>query len=63
MAYEKIAYNSEFNKQNYYRPCIYFPKSYKEPLRNLANRYAGGSVSKFITDAVDEYIQKLGEKI
>lgn len=63
MAFDQQKYVQEYAKENYYRPSIILPKSYKEPLRNLANRYAGGSVSKFITDAVDEYIQKLGEKI
>ena len=57
--FDQYKYIQEYKNEKYYRPSILLPKDYKEKVKYFANLYAGGSVSRFVTDAIDEYIQKL----
>lgn len=57
MAYEKVKYNQEYNKEHYYKPGVYMPPEYKDRLKKAAEKYTDGSVSKFIIRAVDEFFE------
>lgn len=57
MAYEKVKYNQEYNKDHYYKPGVYMPLEYKDKLKKAAEEYTDGSVSKFIIQAIDEFFE------
>ena len=57
MAYEKSKYNQEYNKDHYYKPAVYLPLEYKEKLKEAAMKHTSGSVSKLVTQAIDEFFE------
>ena len=51
--FNKVAYNNEFNKNNYDRVGLLMPKGKKEVVKNYAKK-KGESVNAFINRAIDE---------
>lgn len=57
MAYEKIAYNNEFNRQNYDAITIRVPKGEKVVWQTAA-KSKGLSLTEIIRRAMEDYMQK-----
>lgn len=55
--FNQIAYQNEFNKRNYDRIEIKVPKGRKAVIKATATA-AGQSVSEFISQAIDERMEK-----
>ena len=57
MAYEKIKYNNQYNKENYDRITILVPKGEKAEWKALAER-KGLSLTEMVRRAVAGYSEK-----
>ena len=55
--FNQIAYQNEFNKRNYDRIEIKVPKGKKAVIKAAATE-AGQSVNEFISQAIDERMEK-----
>ena len=58
MAYDKIAYNQQYNKDNYDKLQTYVPKGRKAAIKASAAQ-RGMSVSQLIIQALESYCKEL----
>ena len=58
MAFDRIKYNNDFNRQNYDKVTIQIPKGEKEEWKSLAKKM-GLSMTELIRRAVAEFSEKV----
>ena len=58
MAFDQNRYIDEYKKEHYYRLVVHLPKEYREKLKTAASEQTGGNVTRLVTNAIDEYLEK-----
>ena len=58
MAFDQNRYIDEYKKEHYYRLFVHLPKEYREKLKTAAGEQTGGNVTRLVTNAIDEYLEK-----
>lgn len=58
MAFDQNRYIDEYKKEHYYRLVVHLPKEYREKLKTAAVKQTGGNVTRLVTNAIDEYLNK-----
>ncbi len=58
MAYDKVAYNQQYTKDNYDKLQTYVPKGRKADIKAAAER-RGVSVSTLVAQALESYCKEL----
>lgn len=58
MAFDRIKYNNDFNRQNYDKVTIQIPKGEKETWKRMAEKM-GLSMTELIRRAISEFSEKV----
>ena len=58
MAFDQNRYIDQYKKDHYYRLVVHLPKEYREKIKAAANERTAGNVTRLVTNAIDEYLEK-----
>lgn len=62
MAYEKVEYNNKFNKDNYDRTNIFFPKGKKDLIKEHWKKKGYKSLNSYINHLIDQDMENSNER-